>query len=234
MPEVSIILPSLRLDAALRTIKEFSVTNGNIDYEILVVSPFPVKEDRVVHIYEGKALGTIRAHNVAYENSSGKYILPWADDHYPTVNCISNMLSFVKSNVGPFIGSFRSKVQGKEVNRYGVYNRPYACFGCFSKQTVNLVGGYYDIVYNSYWSDPDMALRTWEKGGKVKVCPNAWIISRNIGDQVEVNNWNNYFEKDKETFLNRWHHKLGNGIARELVNKEWTLINKPLDLKDSF
>jgi GT2 family glycosyltransferase len=227
MPEVSITLPSLRRDAVIRTIKEFSVTNGDIDYEILVVSPFPVKEDRVTHIYEDKALGSVYAQKVAYENSSGKYVMYWADDHHPTINCISNMLSFVKGHKDPFIGSFRVKVQGQEVNQWCAYDRLYACFGCFSRNTVDLIGGYLDIAYGAHWADPDMALRTWEKGGQVKVCPNAWIVAEQISDGLVTNNWNKYFEKDKETFLNRWHHKLGNGIARERVNKEWTLINKP-------
>ncbi len=42
MAEVSILLPSLRRDAVLLRIQEFSATNANVDYEIVVVSPFAI------------------------------------------------------------------------------------------------------------------------------------------------------------------------------------------------
>ena len=65
MPEVSIILPSLRPEAVLQRIKEFSITNKDVDYEIVVVSPFTIKQDRVVHIYEEKQLVSRHTCNVA-------------------------------------------------------------------------------------------------------------------------------------------------------------------------
>lgn len=229
MPEVSITLPSLRREAVLRMIKELSMTNGNVDYEIIVVSPFTVKEDRVVHIYEENALGNIHAANVAYENSSGKYIMTWCDDVFPTINCISDMLNFVKNENDPFIGSFKIRYrQGHEHPQFGVYDKLYACYGFCSRDTINLIGGYLDTVYKSHWADPDIALRTWEKGGKVKVCPNAYVIMDHIDDEVTRNNSKKYFDNDKITFLNRWHDKLGKGIDRNLVNNQWNIINKPI------
>ncbi len=172
MPEVSIILPSLRPEAVLQRIKEFSITNKDVDYEIVVVSPFTIKQDRVVHIYEEKQLGTVHAHNIAYKNSSGEYVVWWADYTSPTTNCLSNMLSFIKGRKEPFIGSFSVKDgRGRKIPRLGVYGKLYACFGCASKNTINLIGGYFDSVYKCYWADPDMCLRAWQNGGKVKVCP---------------------------------------------------------------
>lgn len=222
MPEISIILPSLRPELVLQRIKEFYKTNRDSDYEIIVVSPFKVRGDRVVHIYERELAGTIHAHNVAYENSSGRYIVPWADDTSPTTGCLSNMLRFVKSRKEPFIGAFRIKDRrGGELSHWAVYGKLYAGFACFSKKTVELAGGYYDPVYKGYWADPDMCLRNWERGGKVEVYPNAWVVTENLVDGVVTNNLSKYFDKDAETFFNRWHGRLGKGMERtfEAVNK---------------
>jgi len=225
LPEVSIILPSLRPDAVRQRIKEFAATNGDVDYEIIVVSPFILKEDRVVHIYEEKPLGTIHAHNIAYGRSSGEYIIPWSDDALPTPKCLSNMLTFVKSHRGPIIAAFRLKdKQGRELALWCVYGKPIAAWGCLSKKTINLIGGYYDTAYKSYWADPDMCLRAWGKRVKVKACPNAWVVMDHIMDSVRTDSWNKYLAQDTETFLNRWHNKLGKGIARSDVEKDWTII----------
>ena len=174
-------------------------------------------------------LGTAHANNVAYKNSSGEYVVWWADYTSPTVNCLSNMLSFVKNRKEPFIGAFSIKDgQGRKIPRLGVYSKLYACFGCASKNTINLIGGYYDPVYRGFWADPDMGLRTWQKGGKVKYCPNAWVVLENIMDKVREDNRSQYFDKDMETFLNRWHNLLGNRIERDRVERDWRIINKPL------
>jgi hypothetical protein len=224
MPEISIILPSLRRTLVLKRIKEFAKTTKGLDYEIIVVSPFPVKGERVVHIYEEKQLGTIHAHDVAYRNSLGVYIMPWADDSSPTMNCLSSMLSFVKGKKDPFVGSFRVKDRrGRELVQWSVYGKLYACFGCASKNTLKLIGGYFDPAYKGYWADPDMGLRTWEKGGRVEVCPNAWVITEGFSDKVSTENSKNYFQHDTETFYNRWHDKLGKGIE-----KNFDAVNKPV------
>lgn len=227
MPEVSTILPSLRPDAVKQRIEEFAATNGNVDYEIIVVSPFILKEDRVVHIYEEKPLGTIHAHNIAYGRSSGEYIIPWSDDAVPTPKCISNMLSFVRRHKDPSVAAFRLKDrEEKELALWCVYGKLVAAWGCVSKKTIQLIGGYYDTAYKGYWADPDMCLRAWSKRVKVKVCPDAWLVMDNIVDSVRTDNWNKYFAQDTETFLNRWHHKLGKGITRDDVERDWTIIVK--------
>jgi len=233
MPEISVILPSIRLEEVLQRIKEFSITNQDSDYEIIVVSPFPVKGDKVVHIAE-EPLGCIHAHNTAYKNSSGKYIAYWGDRASPTTNCLSNMLNFVKSNTDPFIGSFRFKDSrgGRERRQWTVYGKLYAAFGCASRNTINIIGGYFDPIFKAYWVDPDMCLRTWEHGGKVEICPNAWLEVNTFADQIAINNWGKYFDADKEAFFNRWHDKLGKGIRRDFHS-----VNKPLIITqriDSF
>lgn len=221
--EVSIILPSLRRRAVLKRIREFAVTNRSVDYEIIVVSPFLAEGDRVVHVYESEPLGCIHAHDSAYRNSQGGYIVPWADDTSPTKDCLANMVEFVRGK-GLFIGSFRVKDRrGRELVQWAVYDRLYATFGCVSRKTIALIGGYYDPIYKSYWADPDLSLRLWERGGMVGVCPDAWIITEGVTDKITAENSKRYFLQDTTTFFNRWHDKLGKGIE-----KSSDAINKPI------
>jgi len=216
MAEISIILPSLRPEMVLKRINEFSVTNPGADYEIVVVSPFAVKGDRVVHIEE-EPMGCVHAHNTAYKNSSGKYIAYWGDRATPTANCLSEMLNFIKSNTDPFIGSFRLKddKRGRERTQWAIYGKLFAAFGCASRKTIEIAGGYFDPIFKAWWVDPDLCLRAWERGGKVKICPNAWITIDISSDKIAGDNWSKYFLKDQETFFNRWHNKLGRGIKKD-------------------
>jgi hypothetical protein len=74
-----------------------------------------------------------------------------------------------------------------------------------------------------------MCLRAWEKGGRVEVCPDAWVESNNIIDEVREGNMNKFFDKDTETFFNRWHGKLGKGME-----KDWRIINRPIYIPPSY
>ncbi|MGK7903695.1 MAG: glycosyltransferase family 2 protein [Hormoscilla sp.] len=228
MPELSILLPSLRRENTIKRIEEFSQTNGEVDYEIIVVSPFVVEGDRVIHVLEDEPKGSVCAQNMAYANSSGKYIVIWTDDISPTNNCLVEMLNFVKGKPDPFIGVFRVKRKnGVEEPQWLIYGKLQVCFGCTSRNTITRVGGYLDPVFKSFWSDPDLSLRTWEKGGQVSTCPSAWLISdpKELGsiEIVEQGNTSKYLDKDIETFLNRWHEKLGTGMPRDPK-----VINRPL------
>ena len=227
MPEISVLLPSLRKEAAAQRIQEFARTNGSADYEIILVSPFAVNEKRVLHIPEGKAQGDIHAANMAYRRASAPFIVWWADDARPTPHCLSRMLRFIRKHREPFIGCFRLKNRhGDELESWSVYGRLYACWGMASQNTLCSIGGFLDPQFKRFWSDPDMSLRAWEKGGSVKICPNAWVIISHIEDEVKRKGLEAYFVADTETFFNRWHEKLGKGQPRI-----WTEINKPIPVK---
>ena len=229
MPEISITLPSLRPETALQRVREFSATNGDSDYELIIVSPFAIEGDKVVHIQEKEPKGTAFANDMAYQNSSADHIVWWADDLVPTVNCLANIVNFVKSKKDPFIASFRMKDRfGKEKPQWTIYGKLLAGFGCASRNTLDLIGGYFDTAYRSYWQDPDMCLRAWTRGGKVEVCQNAWVVMEHIFDKLRENNWDKYQLEDTKTFLDRWHNTLGKGIERDRVQRDWTVISKPV------
>src|SRR5215813_11581987 len=126
MPEIAILLPSLRRSAVSRRIIEFSATNPDVDYEIVIVSPFQVQGRNVLHVPEEERRGVIRAVNAAYANTSAEYIAVWSDDASPDFQCLGKMLDFLKTKNGPVIGSFRKRnANGKELEQWSVYGRLY-------------------------------------------------------------------------------------------------------------
>jgi len=223
MPEISIILPSLREKLALETIKEFEITNKDFDYEIVIISPFPVKREKIVHVFEEKPQGVSIAYNAGYKCSSGKYICWWSDDAFPTKGCLLNMVNFLKTKKPPFIGAFGIKdKKGIEHPQWKAYGKLYACWGCASRETIEMVGGFFDPIYKCYFADPDLGLRVWEKGGRVEVCPDAWLISHGLMDKLREDNQIRYFEKDMNAFFDRWHDKFG-----KRIKKDFYIVNRP-------
>ncbi|MCM8819150.1 MAG: hypothetical protein NC915_06735, partial [Candidatus Omnitrophica bacterium] len=224
MPIVSIILPTIRPEEAREKINAFEKTQGNFDYEIVIVSPFSFKGKKVCHILEESPQGGVRATQFGYENSLGEYICWWSDAAFPTKNCLSNMINFLKKKKPPYIGAFRirDKKTKLELAQWRIYGKLYACWGCASRKTIEMVGGLFDINFNQYFADPDLALRVWEKGGQVEVCPNAYIEIYRNKDKKRKENFKKYFLKDFETFVNRWHVKIG-----KCFKKDYYYINPP-------
>lgn len=218
MPEISIILPTVRPDQAAKRIKEFALTNPDIDYEILVTSRSPISGEKVVHIEEKEMRGSVQANIIAYERSRGDYIVYWADDASPGRDCLKNMLAFVRKQKEPFIGSFRFKTRrGLMAEQYQAYGKLYACFGLLSRETIKTIGGFFDPLFHCHCPDVDIGLRVWDKGGKVAVCPTAWVLFDSFKDDVNSGNLDNYWITDTEAFLKRWHHKFGGGYPRDIT-----------------
>lgn len=223
MPELSILLPSLRRNEVEKRIEEFSVTNPDIDYELIIVSPFPISGNKVVHLKEKEKKGVLFAMNEAYKIAEGDYIVAWSDDASPRENCLKNILDFIKQQPKdiPFVAGFaKEHPRGIGFGQWQVYNRLYVGWLCASKKTIETVGGFFDTTFKNYWGDPDFCLRVWEKGGKVEICTNAVIKINQINDEIKSGNMNSCFDKDTETFFNRWHEKLGKGRK-----KIWWQIN---------
>lgn len=221
VPEVSILLPSLRPDAVALKVKQFQETNPDMDYELVVVSPFEIVGEKVVHVLETERRGVIHAINQAYTHAQGKFIVLWSDDATPEAGCLKAIIEFVKGKQTPFLASFRRRdIRGVEHEQWAVYGKLYAGWLCADRATFELVGGLFNPAYRNYWADPDLSLRVWENGGEVAVCREAWINVEQINDQVKSENLKSSFEIDTETFFGYWHSKLGKG-----KRKDWESIN---------
>lgn len=225
MPELSILLPSLRPDCVEERIKEFAAEAERLDYELIIVSPFEVSGPCVRWIHETEARGCLAAMQQAYEASESPYIMYWSDDAGPLPGSTQVMLAFVKEHQDPFVGSFRLlEGRGFEVDQWAVYEKLYACWGCVSRRTLDMVGGLFDPRYSGYWADPDLGLRVWKAGGQVRVCPDAFAKVKNENDETASKNKESFFKSDTDAFFARWHEQYGQG--RPIT--DWREFNCPV------
>ncbi len=229
-PEISIILASLRLDMAKKCIKRIYDTTLGIDYEIILVTPLEVNLDdfnsnishRLRYIKEPKKDSQHKAIELGWKSAKGKYLFVLADDQLLQTDCILNMVKQMRlhDNELYMTGARTSNLWGKEPDQtiYGIY---YPCNSCIKKSDVEKIGYFYDTSYTKYCGDPDLALKIVNMGGKVEPCFNAWLSNYNVIDNLDKSNKINYWQKDYETFFNRWHNIFGKGIERkpEIVNK---------------
>lgn len=221
MPAISVLLPSVRQEAADRVISAFLSTQGDFDYEIVLVSPFSVDQPHVRHVPETERGGVVQAMNVALAAAAADYIVLWSDDAMPAQDCLRNIHRFVQDKPAPFVAGFNKREQSGRINeQWSVYAKLYVGWLCTSRETIGKVGNLLDPAFRNYWSDPDFCLRVWDAGGTVDICPDAWVEIVQIDDQVKVSNMGASFERDMNVFFDRWHQKLGRGRP-----KVWWRIN---------
>ncbi|MHB8124404.1 MAG: glycosyltransferase family 2 protein [Desulfitobacteriaceae bacterium] len=269
-PEISVILPTLRPEKAWKCIENIASSSEGINYEVVVVSPLNMRDllvgckgyQRIIFVLEKNKEGSCKANTLGYENATGKYIFALADDHRLGQDCLKNLLEFMRPHDHErFLAGARCYgVYGAapECKTYGFY---YAFNPCIQKNVVKHVGGFYDPYYKSYYGDPDLSMRVWHSGGKVELCPDAWVEFHNEFDDVDFESHDDYAERDFNAFFKRWHPiyghlvnsnnekdiNIGNkytfpGIPPEkctrlivfLRKKDWSALKKELDSENNI
>lgn len=215
---ISILIPSLREKLLKQRIVEFALTNPTTQYELIVVSPFEIKESNVIWIKDSPPFrGSVKATNQALGSAKGEYIMYFSDDVSPTKDCLKSMIEFLKTKEEPFLGAYKmTHPGGFTIGPFGAYDRLYACYGCLSKTSLlKLNNLLFDNKFQYSWADIDLSLRIWELGGKVEICENAIVIPKQEDDEV-YRSHRTTFDQDFNTFANKWHSKYGEGITREI------------------
>jgi len=207
-PLVSVILPSLRPFQLAQCLASIERHTGDIDYEVVVVSPFDIEpHPNVVHVKETKSEGVYKAVANGYEQAKGEYIIHIPDDCRATPHWTANMIAFMRPhNDEIFEGNFRHFDVRGERPEPGIYGKLYAPFLCIRRDKVARIGGLMDCYYKSFWGDLDLSLRVWHCGGRVETCPNAWVYHADCNDDVYKRSHSSYFIYDRQAFIQRWHH----------------------------
>lgn len=211
MNNITVIIPSLRPHLLQKRIEEFKNTQGDFDYTLAVISPFKVQGSKIVWLEEKEPRGSVYATNRGIREVESQYYVYWADDVSPTENCLSTMVDFMKNNPDPFLGAFKMEHDnGDEIGPFGSYDKLYACYGCISKWTISLVGGFlFDEVFKYSWCDIDLSLRVWELDkGLVKICKEAKVLPKQENDII-YRMHRTTFNLDFQQFTHKWHQKLG-------------------------
>jgi hypothetical protein len=224
--KISILLPSLREKLVKQRILDWQLTNSTIDYELVIVSPFEIKDEKVLWLKDNPPFkGSVFATNVAQSFARGDYLVYFSDDVLPSKNCLKNMLDFMETDKKKLLlGSFKmiQKNTTKEIGPFGAYDLLYACYGCISKENLlKLNNILFNPIFLYSWADIDLSLRIWGKMGGVKICENAVVIPQQVEDEIYTAH-RNTFQKDFESFVNIWHNKLGKNIEKKdgLINKK--------------
>jgi len=228
--EVSILLPSLRKCRAISFVRNLELIEPELDYEVIVVSPFPIFSNKVVWVPEGKPMGNVVAGAVACKYSKGAYMVCLSDDVLPTLGSITTLLNFIKQHSDPFAAGFSLKdlTGAAATSKLYIYGHLYACFLGVSRRTIEAVGGFYLDIYKAHWADPDFCLRVYQAGGTIEVCEAAELsVDPSFTDEFNAINSEKYFHHDLQTFLDRWHFLYGNGIPVKNIYNNWSLINHP-------
>lgn len=213
-PEISVLLPTLRPDKARKCIDSIAQTSQGVNYEMVVVSPLDMCNllvgcqgyERLRFVREEKPEGCNKAFTTAYEHAAGKYVFAIADDHRLGQDCLKNLIEFMRPHDQEiFLAGARCYGvygAGPESKTYGFY---YAYTPCIRRDLAKQVGGFYDPHYRSYYGDPDLSMRVWHHGGKVKLCLDAWVEYHNELDNLDLEAHTNNSARDFHAFYQRWH-----------------------------
>ena len=220
--KLSLTLPTLFPGPAARIIENVRATVRDIDYEIVVVSPFEVSGPDIRWIKEETPKGCGAAHAVAYENSTGDVICPladdaefrpgWAEDGY------QSLLKFERGR--PYaIGIGQTNQMVGTV--FGIY---YPFFPMLRRTTMEAIGGFYLPQLRHHFTDSDFALRIWSIGGACGFTERDYIERkpRDTAGFADTamrldSSRNESLKRDMETFLGLWGARYGKGWnAREL------------------
>jgi GT2 family glycosyltransferase len=206
--KVSIVIPSLRPAYINRLAKHFKDTM-KVEYKLIVISTFDIED--VTLVKEDEPKGIYKAVEQGMQFVDGDFILHMPDDSMPIPGAIENMIEFSKGHKGLFLGNFLSFDRSTRFHyeQGSYYDKLFAfCPFIRTKDLDKIDGILMDTYYNSFYGDPDLSLRVWDKGGVVATCPNAWMEIYSPMDELKTDNLAKYEKEDEEKFKTRW-AKLG-------------------------
>lgn len=224
--KVSFTLPTLFPEAVHRAIDNINATVREVDFEIVVVSPFPVEGPRVVWVDEGEPRGNCGAHTLAFEKATGDVIAPMCDDVLLLPGAAEKALRFLMERetqapayvlgLAPY-----SQVMGTV---FGMY---YPYFPMLRRSVIERIGGYYRTCFRSHFGDVDIGMRVWDAGGRCEVTPFPVLHFLDVHDDFSAEQRSRAQRRDMETFLTLWAGKYGRDWDRAEV-EDFNLDMPPL------
>ncbi|MSP49744.1 MAG: hypothetical protein EXQ95_10525 [Alphaproteobacteria bacterium] len=210
MARLSILMPTLRPDYAENAIRQVLMCSHGHDYELIVVSPFPVAGERIRHVHEAAPEGDSAAYARALAAASGEIVMPMIDDFAPAFGWLDGLgeaIALGEKGGVPFCGSLHW-VNHPWFNT--AYDRYYAFFPVMSRRSLERAGGYIDTAFRANFGDVDLSLRVWEAGGRVALLPKAAIYKARPEDEARLSPYKRHgAQADFAVLTGRWHRRLG-------------------------
>ena len=203
-------MPTLRPDYAENAIRQVLMCSGGHDYELIVVSPFPVAGDRIRHVPEESPEGDSAAYARALAVATGEIVMPMIDDFAPAFGWLDGLVEAIRSGEQdglPFCGSL-NWANHPWFNT--AYDRYYAFFPVMSRRSLERAGGYIDTAYRANFGDVDLSLRVWAAGGRAALLPKAAIYKARPEDEARLSPYKRHgANADFAVLIERWHQRLG-------------------------
>ena len=194
-------------------------TSENINYEIIVVSPFYVSGPRIKWVEDVLNIGSSHAVSLAYKHCCGDLIVLMVDDLVPNKGWLGDLWTYYwdrAADVFPLSVGIRRGLAGT------VYGKYYPFFPVMSRASIDYCGGYFSSEFISCWGDPDLGLRVWNSGGLAEICPIENCTLFDIKDRMGYEPPRNLDKvkttqiRDKAVFIDKWEGIYGKGWGRNL------------------
>lgn len=221
-PRVSIILPSIHLDACRRALENIvETTRGS--YEVVLVSPlslghivggpdrlsYKLRKDKLWIKNVGDADGPIKTQTLGIQHATGEFVVAHSDDFRYEPGWDDDLVDdYVdrESIWSQRVGQPAMLVMGARFDLIGtVFGVYYANFPFVRRSTVDQLG-WYDPAYDRGFGDCDLSLRAWSMGSAVEFSKRrvlrATMDDRRKGAKL-------HGPADVELFLSRWKEKAG-------------------------
>lgn len=209
--KLSLTLPSLFPDALAITMKNIEATTRDVDYEVVVVSPFEVSGPRIRWVPEGTPSGNCGAHRKAFDACTGDVVIALSDDVRLAdgwaATYVRNFLEAERRNPQLCLGLRAGNVLGTV---FGIY---YPYFPGARRSTFEAAGGYFSDQLRARFGDPDIALRIWTMGGRCEFTTKSLIAfdERRSPEEDARTHKQSALERDMATFLATWEPVYGQG-----------------------
>lgn len=234
MARISILLPSIREDAARRCLALIEATRDGIDAETVLVGPFAIEAPRVRWVEMQERRGVTAAQQAAFATARGDYVVALSDYLLPRPGWLANLVAALDAagDAPAVLGPLWANAHGGRPGVGFAYGRHYPYFPAASRRTVERIGGWYDTVYRSQWCDCDLALRCWRVGGACDVVWSSVVIAaadRDARQRDPAQHAAKTADADAALFLERWHGVFGADWPRrpDAVNLDVTADQLP-------
>lgn len=216
MPQVTVILPSVRPDLLTDCVQRMHATAGFDDFEVAVISPFEVHGPRIRWFPEHTRRGVIAAHAEAYAGTDSECVVAMADYAVTHRNWLKNLLSFIDERetdsrplcAGLFLAT---NERGMGACIGSVFGHYYPYFPAARRRSCEAVGGYFSTDYVAYFADPDFGLRFWANGGHCQLCWDSVLVASHKRAAIPPSQTGlvSFLPKDMALFIERWQRRFG-------------------------
>jgi hypothetical protein len=213
--KLSLTLPTLFPEPAMRAIEKVRATLHDMDYEIVVVSPFEISGPNIVWVKEETPRGSGAAQAIAAEHATGDVIGPMVDD-------MEFLPGWAKEGIETLLRCERGRPYAVGIGQtnlivgtaFGIY---YPFFPLVRRSTLDRVGGYFRPEFRHHFIDSDLALRIWSAGGACGFTENNYVVRklRGGGDATMAERLagsrSASVRSDMDIFVQRWGARYGQG-----------------------